>query len=332
MTPSEMRQAFIDRRPMLLALGNAVVDRISSKLQEVIGQHSLDYFLKIPPKPRVKDADSFMEKTARPGKTYANPLEDITDQVGCRFVVLREDQRQIVNNVIRNLAGWDLSKDRDVELQRLSDPHHFDYVSDHWVIRPRVTFVFQEVEIPATMPCEIQVRTLLQHAYAELAHSATYKPSFTACLDVRRKIGRGAALVETTDSVFVEVGTMIDAATKVTESLLQGAGDWYTANVTGGTMSNPFTPLAYRILESYSFAFTGESWATIEVRFRSKPWLANHIRDHIQSPLYTEPVILIVFYLVEKLGQQMPENWILPKDYLSPVFTALAISPGDSLQ
>jgi hypothetical protein len=124
---------------------------------------------------------------------------------------------------------------------------------------------------------------------------------------------------------------MIDQANAEIDSLLQGAGDWYARNVTTAPKSDPLSPLAFRLIDAYSFALRGETWATIEAQFDSKPWLAAHISDNLDLPLYPQPLILLVFYLVEKLGQQMPENWILPKDYLTPIFTALSISPGDSL-
>jgi len=63
-------------------------------------------------------------------------------------------------------------------------------------------YVFEHDEILALTTCEVQVRTLLQRAYAELSHDTSYKPSVTLEGDVRLQIARAPALVETTDEIF----------------------------------------------------------------------------------------------------------------------------------
>ena len=61
------------------------------------------------------------------------------------------------------------------------------------------------VTIPKGLTCEVQVRTLLQHAYSELSHSRIYKPSFDPDAKVKRVIAKSMALLETTDDFFEEV-------------------------------------------------------------------------------------------------------------------------------
>ncbi|MCC2018497.1 hypothetical protein QM121_09360 [Enterobacter hormaechei] len=50
--------------------------------------------------------------------------------------------------------------------------------------------------------CEVQVRTLLQHAYAELVHDSVYKPVGIVPKSAERHIARSMALMETTDDLF----------------------------------------------------------------------------------------------------------------------------------
>ena len=88
MTESELERAFAERRSVLAALGEWVAEKITASLREALGSdEAVSKFLQLPVKARVKDTDSFLEK-ALIRKPKPNPLEEITDQVGVRFVVL----------------------------------------------------------------------------------------------------------------------------------------------------------------------------------------------------------------------------------------------------
>ena len=92
MNEAELQSAFEARRPTLDALGRWVMDVIIEALEGQLGSNiAVSKFLQIPPKPRVKETDSFLEK-ALVRKRKTDPLSEITDQVGIRFVVrLLED-------------------------------------------------------------------------------------------------------------------------------------------------------------------------------------------------------------------------------------------------
>ena len=181
---SELKEQFESRASYLEALGRSVIKTIESQLKnDLIAESKLSprdelvpTFLKIPTSLRVKDTDSFLEK-ALFRKPKDNPLEEITDQVGVRFVVLLQRDVCRIDKIIQNQTVWEVRKDRDFEYERLQKPDYFAYQSDHFIIFNNNTFHFDGILIPERTPCEIQVRTLLQHAYAEMAHDTDYKPS-----------------------------------------------------------------------------------------------------------------------------------------------------------
>ncbi|TOO37902.1 (p)ppGpp synthetase, partial [Vibrio parahaemolyticus] len=75
----------------------------------------------------------------------------------------------------------------------------------HYVVRARVDLQVKGLMIKAGTPCEIQVRTLLQHAYAELTHDAVYKAKTVVEPEVHRTVAKSMALIETTDDFFSDV-------------------------------------------------------------------------------------------------------------------------------
>ncbi len=63
MNEHELRREFETRRPALEAMGCWVTETILSELEKQLGSKAgVSKFLQIPPKPRVKETDSFLEK------------------------------------------------------------------------------------------------------------------------------------------------------------------------------------------------------------------------------------------------------------------------------
>jgi ppGpp synthetase/RelA/SpoT-type nucleotidyltranferase len=81
----------------------------------------------------------------------------------------------------------------------------FDYQSVHYVVRAAREMTVGQVVIPAGTPCEIQVRTLLQHAYSEVTHDTIYKSKVEASTETKRSIAKSMALIEASDDYFSEV-------------------------------------------------------------------------------------------------------------------------------
>ena len=55
------------------------------------------------------------------------------------------------------------------------------------------------------LTCEIQIRTLLQHAYSEISHDSTYKGPFMNDKEILRQLAKSMALMEATDDYFCDI-------------------------------------------------------------------------------------------------------------------------------
>lgn len=329
MTEDELKNAYEERKPFLQKLGEWITNTILSELKTQLGTNNhVEKFLQIPPKPRVKETDSFLEK-ALVRKCKADPLSEITDQVGVRFVVLLLEDIDRIGKIIQS-DRWLWQKDRDHEQERLAKPDYFAYQSDHYVIRTKEQFEYGGVTIPCNAPCEIQIRTILQHAYAEMAHCSDYKPSIQLPEEdqkrVKRSLAKGSALIETTDEVFREINNHLKAYNESTDALLICSMEIYFA-ITGEYTSSS-TPLSKIISDTYRTQLkilTPDGlkiWAD-----QRKAWLGDAIKTkRISSVFYRDAVIILLGWLVTEYQLSIPKSWPVDSSYLEDFYITIGIS------
>ena len=211
MTEEDFLQRYVDERPMYEAWGDLVMQTIDSTLRNRLGADA-DYYsvVKIPPTVRTKEPDSLLNKAFYRGKQYEDPYNDITDKVGLRFVVLLTDQINPLRDIVAESTIWTNSEDRNFEDERKQNPSTFAYESVHFVVKSIGVQHHNGQEIPEGTPCEIQIRTLLQHAYSEVTHDTVYKSKITAEPEIHRTIARSMALIDTTDKLLVEAKSALE--------------------------------------------------------------------------------------------------------------------------
>lgn len=152
---------------------------------------------------RTKSVESFAAKAARRlqgGRlAHPKPLTDITDQVGVRVVtyVLAD-----VDAVAQLLSSQlEVHEDRDMGRETAQEGR-FGYSSRHLLVA--LGEDRDEAGIPADRPASVQIRTVLQHAWAEFEHDVRYKGSVPAehAPDFDRRFTLAAGLLELADQQF----------------------------------------------------------------------------------------------------------------------------------
>lgn len=328
MNEKELQDAYEARKPFLQKFGIWVTQTIIRELEgQLRSATAVEKFLQIPPKPRVKETDSFLEK-ALVRKCKADPLNEITDQVGVRFVVLLLEDIDRIGKIVQSDI-WLWQKDRDHEQERLEKPDYFAYQSDHYVIRNKESFEFDGEYIPCNTPCEIQIRTILQHAYAEMAHSSDYKPSIRLPEEdqkrVKRSLAKGSALIETTDEVFKEIKNRLHEYNESSEALLARSAEIYTS-ITGET-SSVATPLGQIISDVYRVLLRDLTPDKLQAWADERPWLGSELRKkRTESVFYRDSVIILLGWLVTENQLTVPRSWPIDGRYLEDLYTVIGIS------
>lgn len=328
-----LRAAFEARKASLEAWGWEVCAHVCAALQTHLGvDKRLEYFLKIwPVRPRVKGTNSFVRKALYRRKPYADPLREISDQVGIRFVTLLVAEIATIEQIVLSCPLWAAEKARDFEEERLADPLSFDYQSLHYVATATETHEFQGVEIAVGTMCEVQIRTLLQHAYSELSHDAFYKPTMSGVAEnaqLRRQVARSMALIETTDLIF---STVMRSITDFAEELrrpVREAAEVYQREV--GLVEPIDFALSDYVLASYLQYLPSVNAERLTAFLRNKAHMKEFIRSRAkENAFFAHPLSLIISLLIEEEPDDISANWPLDPEMLAPIYTQLGIAvPG----
>lgn len=152
---------------------------------------------------RCKDQTSLAEKLSRPEKTY-NALSDVTDLVGLRITTYFANDVDLVASLLEN--EFKIDQQSSIDKRKYADPDRFGYSSLHYVVElgPARTQL-PEYSRYAGLKCEVQVRSILQHAWAEIEHDLGYKSAAGVPAEVRRRFARVAGLLELADDEFSHI-------------------------------------------------------------------------------------------------------------------------------
>ena len=150
---------------------------------------------------RAKAVESFRQKITRPGKLYTNPLAEITDLAGLRIVLYYLEDVHLISQIIRE--EFVIDETNSMDKATLLAPNEFGYRSVHFV----VSLGAQRKSLPewarfAELKAEIQVRTVLQHAWASISRALDYNREDDAPKELRRRLFRLSGLLELADEEF----------------------------------------------------------------------------------------------------------------------------------
>jgi ppGpp synthetase/RelA/SpoT-type nucleotidyltranferase len=186
-------------RSKYLALEEAAVADLEMHLQKmgIRGQvHDIRH--------RVKEVASFREKVDR--KSYLDPLNEMRDLMGIRIVCLYPSVLADVDEAVREafdvIRSEDKSKGEAPELWRYSSIH-YDCRLPKSHSGPRYDGIKGTV-------FEVQVRTLLQDAWAVVEHKLGYKNEKSIPDELKREFSALAGLFHIADNSFQAIADQVN--------------------------------------------------------------------------------------------------------------------------
>jgi ppGpp synthetase/RelA/SpoT-type nucleotidyltranferase len=148
---------------------------------------------------RPKTIESFDAKIAR--KHYTDPLAQMTDLAGVRVVCSYESELATVAETVE--ANFDvrerIDNARDLGVDRMG------YNGRALVVSLGTRYAGGRYEHITDLACEIQVRTILQDAWAIIGHQLVYKNEESTPERLRRDLNNVASLLEIAQGVFDSV-------------------------------------------------------------------------------------------------------------------------------
>lgn len=183
--------------------------KLESLINELIGEEEGINYLTATA--RAKDPASFLSKASKPHPDdptrpkYDDPLEQITDLVAARIITFLVEAVDRVCEVIE--AEFEIVEHTDMGAHTRAQGV-FGYASKHYLVRLNAhRRELPEYAVLKNLTMEIQVRTAVQHAWAEFEHDIRYKldipPDRKPEFD--RRFLLAAALMELADNEFTEI-------------------------------------------------------------------------------------------------------------------------------
>jgi putative GTP pyrophosphokinase len=201
---AELEDWYNKCRPKFEGLANVVASILSSLLDTF----NIEYLAITQ---RTKNTIDILEKSRRKG--YKNPKIELTDFAGIRIVTYFESQVDQISNIIRKT--FIIDEDNSMDKSKLLGIDKIGYRSVHFVCKlGSDRTVLPELSQYMDLAFEVQVRTVLQHAWAEVAHDRTYKFSGSLPPETQRRLHLISGLLEMADGEFDRLSADIDKYAK----------------------------------------------------------------------------------------------------------------------
>ena len=187
---------------------------------------------------RVKTESSLEGKLELKGSKYQS-LKDLTDILGLRVITFYIDDVDKVASALERLfvIDWENSIDK----RKAHEIDSFGYLSLHYICSlPDFPYRF-----------EVQMRTLLQHAWANMNHDTGYKSGVEIPIRYRRSMSRLAGMLELVDEEFSKMRTELTDYRRQVQALV-ASGNLDEVPLDGDTFRSylelkPFLALNRRI-------------------------------------------------------------------------------------
>lgn len=315
-------------KPNLIITGKAIDNRLNELLDSIEGFNKM-LNLEVAPCYCIKSDESILKKAFYRNKKYNNPLENITDKVRTRVVVTSKKEQELIKNaIVRNNDTWSIVEIKD-EYSFILDAERFSYCAVHILLKPREIIFNNNItdENLDLYVCEVQIKTLLQHAWAQISHDTIYKGEFEYDAELKRLMARSMALMEITDEYFINAHNHMANMSRNEKGIIQNLI----------VFSNEVLGLPFNFNE-VDFIISKEIFNATE--FQAKYSLENvteilkekriEVRNAVlslKSQLRKQPaVLLLMFFIEQRLGYKLKQTWKFEEDVLSEVFTSLGHS------
>jgi ppGpp synthetase/RelA/SpoT-type nucleotidyltranferase len=181
---------------------------------------------------RAKTVQSLRGKLRR--KSYLSPRDQLTDLVGARVITYYRDA---VDPIAERLRGrFKVDKEASVDKRQALGMRQFGYRSVHLIASMR-PLTLRPNEFLQEFKFEIQIRSILEHAWAEIEHEIVYKSGVSFNDDTTRRFAALAGGLELFDNEFLALrlqrDVLVDAYARSYRDLQGGRTGFDVARLLG---------------------------------------------------------------------------------------------------
>jgi ppGpp synthetase/RelA/SpoT-type nucleotidyltranferase len=193
-------QELLTQYRQLLPIYEQMAEMIPEKLQEIFAEAGI---IVAAVEHRVKKEDSLAGKLRLKGNKY-HSIHDVTDVVGIRVITFYNDDVNKVASVLERL--FEIDWENSIDKRKAHEIDSFGYLSLHYICRiPETAYANSEHPELNQIRFEVQMRTVLQHAWANMNHDTGYKSGVEIPKVYKRNLSRLAGMLELVDDEFSRI-------------------------------------------------------------------------------------------------------------------------------
>ena len=185
-----------EKMPLYEKIKTIILDKLRACLEE---NHILVAGLEA----RIKTEKSLTGKLELKGYKYRT-IDDITDIIGARIITFFSDEVDIISALVEQMfvIDWENSVDK----RKMHEIDRFGYMSLHYICRIPET-MYKDSAMPQinNVRFEIQMRSTLQHVWANMQHDMGYKTDVEIPVEYQRNMSRLAGMLELADEQFSRI-------------------------------------------------------------------------------------------------------------------------------
>ena len=235
-------EEYRDMQPVFATMKEVVL----SELQKCLSRFNI---LVTAVEARIKSEDSLVGKLQLKGHKYRT-LGDLTDIMGARIITFYSDEVDKIAALMEDL--FEIDRENSVDKRKMHELNSFGYMSLHYICRiPRKLYHDPAHPEINEYRFELQMRTALQHVWANINHDTGYKSGVEVPVEHLRNLTRLAGMLELADDEFSRIRRQITDYRRRVQTLVS-SGNFDEVGLNGDTFRSylaihPFERLTNRI-------------------------------------------------------------------------------------